>query len=292
MSCQQPTILFIVCFDMTLANKNSLTHLVKTIIMNIERIMHWWQAVIILLSYLLILITMAILDLQVLQKEFGFTYWISQVALLIPMAILILIVSKTFRVSYSHRIKKPQLKEIILVLGVAILAVFIFKPFGFPKEYYYSIFCGVPNIQLPGNDATKIENIQFLFFGCLLFPILEEILFREILVRKLIINYSVVGVVVIISIIFGLLHFSPSFMAIILLSITTTYIYLISDSIVLAIVFHCIYNTMVVASSYLHTTTDKFFVSYWFLFSIVIGFILMMILLRNYKNTLLRSKQI
>ncbi len=258
--------------------------------MSKERVMYWWQAVIILLSYLLILISTTILNLQVLQKEFGFTYWISQMALLIPMAILILIVSKTFRISYTHRIKKPRLKEIIIVLEVAILAVFIFKPFGFPKEYYYSIFYRVPNIQLPGNGTTEIENIQFLFFGCLLFPLLEEILFREILVRKLIINYSVVGVVAVISIIFGLLHFSSSFMAIILLSIIASCIYLISDSIVLAIVFHCVYNTMVVASSYLHTTTGNFFVSAWFLFSIVIGFILMMVLLRKFKNELSRSK--
>jgi membrane protease YdiL (CAAX protease family) len=246
--------------------------------------MYWWQAVIILLSYLLILISVAIFNLQVLQKVFGYAYWISQVALLIPMAILILILSKTFRISYSHRIKTPKLKEIILVLGVAILAVFIFKPFGFPKEYYYSIFCGVPNIQLPGNETTKIVNIQFLFFGCLLFPILEEILFREILVRKLIINYSVVGVVVIISIIFGSLHFSPSFMAIFLLSVTITYIYLISDSLVLVIVFHCIYNMMVVVSSYLHTTTGNFFFTIWYLLSTIIGIILMIKLLNELRK--------
>lgn len=259
--------------------------------MNKERIMYWWQAVIILLSYLLILISTVILNSQVLQKEFGFTYWISQVALLIPMAILILILSKIFRINYSHRIKTQKLKEIILVLGVATLAVFISKPFGFPKEYYYSIFRGVPNIQLPGNDATKIEIIQLLFFGSLLFPILEEILFREILVRKLIINYSVVGVVVIISIIFGLLHFSPSFMAIILVSITTTYIYLISDSIVLAIVFHSIYNTMVVVSSYLHTTTGNFFFSIWFLFIIIVGLIVMIILLKELRRYEEKIKQ-
>jgi len=252
--------------------------------------MYWWQAVIILLSYLLIFFSIAVFDLYVFQKAFGITYWISQVALLIPMTIYILILLRTFRISYSLRIKTPQMKEIILLLGVAILAVFIFKPFGFPKEYYYSIFCGVPNIQLPGNEMTKIETIQFLFFGCLLFPILEEILFREILVRKLIINYSVVGVVLITSTTFGLLHFSPSFMAIILSSIIISYIYLISNSIVLAIVFHCMYNMMVVASSYLHTTTGNFFFSIWFLSSIIIGFIIMMILLKKLRKLKVKIK--
>jgi membrane protease YdiL (CAAX protease family) len=199
---------------------------------------------------------------------------------------LLVILIKKYDIALNKRIHTPKLKETILVIGIAIIAAIIFKPLTFPKEYFSSIFGSEVNVQLPDNQMPTTELLLFLFFCCLISPIQEEIFYRRILMKGLLVRYSPNGVIVILSVIFGLFHFNISFASLFLGSIVISYIYLISDSIGLAIIFHGVFNAVTIASSFLHTRTGNFFFSGWYLLTLMIGVILMFLLFKGLQSQL------
>ena len=251
---------------------------------NNGRIMTWGQAIIILIFNLLIFVFSAILNLIVIYTEFGLNSWNGYLIIIVLDTLFVYVLLKIYNISLTNRLAKPKIYFISFAIGIVIIAAFIFKPLAFPKEYFNSIFLGIKNIQLPSIEMTKMDFSLFLFFSCLLSPVLEEIFYRRILMKGLLIRYSPVKVILILSIIFGVMHFNMSFISLILLSIIISYIYMISDSIILAIILHVIYNSVVIASSFLYTKTDNFFFSIWFLFLILIGFTIMIIFLKKLRK--------
>lgn len=244
----------------------------------------WRSAAVIWACQFLLFAMIALIDMYILRRKFGFHNWVSQIALLAPFTIFILILSSKYQASLSRRLKIPKAREFFVILGLAVIAALALKPSGFPREYFMRFMSGKQSILLPGLEMPKQEVFQFLIFGCLLFPALEEILYREILLKRLIMNYSSFSAIIITSLIFGLSHFSPGSLSIILMSIISSIIYLYSDSLTLAVIFHTLYNTSVLASSALHKHLGPFFFSVWYLLIVVAGVFGIFFLLTQLKK--------
>lgn len=259
---------------------------------NKKKIMTWRHASIILLCYLLVFVLNAAVNLFIATKNLAPILLINYITLFFLTTVLLLILIKKYNIDFNKRIHTPKLKETIPVIGIAIIAAIIFIPLAFPKEYFSFILGSKVNVQLPENQMPKTELLLFLFFCCLISPIQEEIFYRKILMKSLLVRYSPISVIVILSVIFGLFHFNINFASIFLGSIFISYIYLISDSIGLAIIFHGVCNAVTIATSFLHTRTGNFFFSGWYLLIIIIGVILMLLLLKELRKQLNKRKSI
>jgi len=202
------------------------------------------EASILIISFVIIIFGIEAVYLFIItQLNVGYYYWVSRLILFFLFSIFLLVSFKIFNVKPTNRVVKPTLKEVFLIVGIALTSIVTFLIFGFPREFINSIFFSHDIVQLPGNNFTFIQNLPYVIFGCVLFPILEEVFWREILLRKLIQHYNQTKVILILSVVFGVLHFKSSFAALILLSIIASYIYIKSNSLVLAILFHSLWNS-------------------------------------------------
>lgn len=240
----------------------------------------------ILLCYLLIFVLNTAVNLYMATKNPASLLLTNYITLFLLTTVFLWILIKKYDIPLNKRVHTPKLKETILVIGIAIIAAIIFKPLAFPKEYFNFIVGSEVNVQLPYNQMPTTELLLFLFFCCLVSPIQEEIFYRRILMKGLVARYSPIGVIIILSVIFGLFHFNISFASLFLGSLVISYIYLMSDSIGLAIIFHGVFNAVTIATTFLHTRIGNFFFSGWYLLTFILGVILMFLLFSELRKQL------
>lgn len=230
----------------------------------------------------------------IIKPIFGYYYWASQLFLLFSFSIYVWFLSRLLRIDYSQRIIKPKPKEVFLIIIMAIFAIHTFLPFAYPKEFYNFTILGFKKLQLPGNEFTIGQNLQYLVISCILSPIVQEILFREIILRRLLIRYphSPIVVIVITSILFGLFHFIISFVAIIILSIIISYIYFITDSLVLAIIFHISWNTYNLLFSFIRAEFIAIHYPYLYFLFFPVGVVVILLLLNELKKHMILSQMV
>ncbi|MDO7885190.1 CPBP family intramembrane glutamic endopeptidase [Hymenobacter cheonanensis] len=131
-------------------------------------------------------------------------------------------------------------------------------------------------LPLPSWTAKTFQSMAHypllsLGFGCLLAPVLEEILFRGILLRGLLRNYSPALAIGQSALLFGIIHFNPAQSLFALcFGLTLGWIYYRTQSLVLCIVLHGLNNllsffslmhnsaAMSEAAQYHYLTSSKF----------------------------------
>lgn len=219
------------------------------------------------------------------QVDGGYYHWVSQLIHSIVLSILLLISFKLFNEKLTNKIEKPTIKEVFLIIGTALTSIVAFLIFCFPMEFINSIFFSTKNVQLPGHKYMLIPSLKYIVFICILFPILEEIFWRELLLRKLIQHYNKTKVILILSFAFGVLHFKSSFPALIILSIIASYIYIKSNSLVLAIAFHSFWNFFNLLFSFFREQLSSILISFWYIPIFFIGGIIIWLLLKKFGDT-------
>ncbi|QKG58965.1 CPBP family intramembrane metalloprotease [Hymenobacter sp. BRD128] len=84
-----------------------------------------------------------------------------------------------------------------------------------------------------------------LFFGCLLAPVLEEILFRGLLLRGLLRNYSPVVAIGQSALLFGVFHLNPAqSLFALLMGLMLGWLYYRTQSLALCIALHALNNLL------------------------------------------------
>ena len=243
------------------------------------------EASILIISFVIIIyVTEGMYLLIITQFNGGYHYWVSRLILFLMLSILLLVSFKLFNVKLTNRVVKPTLKEVFLIVGTALTSIVAFLIFSFPREFINSIFLSYDIVQLPGNNYMFIKSLQYVIINCILFPILEEIFWREILLRKLIQHYNQTKVILILSVVFGVLHFKPSFAALILLSIIASYIYVKSNSLVLAIIYHSLWNFFNFLFSFFREQLSSILISFWYIPIFFIGGIIIWLLLKKFGD--------
>lgn len=249
----------------------------------------WHSAIIILLcDTVFVTLGGALLTMHVwskIYKQVGFEYFTDVVNLFyfVLNASLLFILIKVFSVKPSTDFTKPKIKDVGIVMFIAIIFQFIIAPLAYPVEYYKLIFQGISDVELP---VLNLSNAVYrkIAFSCLIVPILEEYIYRGIILKGLLANYSATKAIIIVSLVFGINHFNPSFVSQIWLSIIVSYIYLYSGSLVLSIVFHGINSLIVHVLAYLRLSIGDFFFSTTYYALICIGAVVIIILLKMMRE--------
>jgi hypothetical protein len=243
-----------------------------------------WQASLILVFYLLIILGFALFYRHVIIPHLGYQYWAGRLFELVPLSIFAFSLTRLYKIDFPKRIEKPKFKEVFLIAIIAIVAIIVVLPLTYPAEYRNSILFEKNAAQLPGNEFTFYQNSQYLIFGCIISPIIEEIIYRRIVLGGLILRYPTLRTVIILSIVFGVLHFKISFAAVIVLGLVVSYIYVITDSLVLAILFHMMWNSFDLAFSFFRAQLSNVLTSYWYLGIFAIGVTIIFLLLNELRK--------
>jgi len=244
--------------------------------MNQNEIMNNYQlkvklASVIVIAFQLLMLSAELLYQYVIVPFYGYHYWVSRLIFSIIFTLFIVFLLKSFDIKLKNRIDKPKGKEVGLVAIIAIFSIVTFLIFVFPVVYINSVFSLQGNVHLSGNNYTYHQNLQYVIFGCVIAPILEEIFWRELLLSRLIQNYNPTKVILILSFVFGVLHFKSSFLGLILLSIIASYIYIKSNSLVLAIVYHSLWNFFDLFFSFFREQLCDVLISLWYIPIFFIG---------------------
>lgn len=159
---------------------------------------------------------------------------------LIPLHILFLLLGgyKFLKMEKKYRIKKSNLIKGIMIFPAMLI-------FG----YFYGIFIEkFFKIQFNAFEYIfKDINLLGIIFIILLAPIAEEIYFRGYIFNTLLKNNGIIFSIIYTSIIFALLHLNVSlFLYYFIIGCFLAYAYKISETIILPILMHSVYNFFVI----------------------------------------------
>ncbi|WP_390882210.1 type II CAAX prenyl endopeptidase Rce1 family protein [Chryseobacterium indoltheticum] len=125
-------------------------------------------------------------------------------------------------------------------------------------------------------DATSI-NFAYLLMSVIVAPVLEEFFYRGVILNNLIKNKSVKYSVLTIVVIFTISHFNfASIVGLVLLSIVTSFLFIMWKNIFYCILFHVMFNFSTYILSYSY---DMKFI----LISSLIASIVLFLVIRKYK---------
>lgn len=245
--------------------------------------------IIIVLDFILIMLN-SIIILYSGASQYGLV----SLPYMLVNALFIYFIVKKYSVNISSQLFLTRHILLLMIPVVAYVLAFITKPVVFINEYSTYIENGSEGICIPGIEFSTWESIQYFIMVGLLGPILEEFLFRGVILNQLFMKYSPYGVIVLISVLFGLLHGPPSMIAAIFLSIVSSFIYLYSKSILLSILFHSSYNlSLYIQGHQENLLNNGFFFSKIYLFLIIplsIGLIVFFLLrMKRFYRSQLRS---
>ncbi|MCR1954569.1 CPBP family intramembrane metalloprotease [Clostridioides mangenotii] len=152
-----------------------------------------------------LLLILIILIASIISRFYSINNPLFEIIVLFLFTLLSIYIAQIFNIcefSLSFLTKKNLL---VILFGVCLLVLldFIFS---------YLIITFWIEESLNEQFINKESLLTQLIAGCLVAPIIEEIIFRGLIIGRLFINKPYIGIVVT-SVVFGLLHFSNIFLA-------------------------------------------------------------------------------
>lgn len=152
-----------------------------------------------------LLLILIILIASIISRFYSINNPLFEIIVLFLFTLLSIYIAQIFNIcefSLSFLTKKNLL---VILFGVCLLVLldFIFS---------YLIITFWIEESLNEQFINKESLLTQLIAGCLVAPIIEEIIFRGLIIGRLFINKPYIGIVVS-SVVFGLLHFSNIFLA-------------------------------------------------------------------------------
>jgi len=140
----------------------------------------------------------------------------------------------------------------VIVLGVSMFYI---------DEYLIFYLSKIIPPQLGSQEVNGTINIILQFFGVLLIaPFFEEIVFRGVLFKSILPKLGFLKASIIVSVIFGLLHFEPVAMPFMITgSILYCWVYMRTGNILLTMILHLINNSLTALLVYGNIESDLFF---------------------------------
>lgn len=136
----------------------------------------------------------------------------------------------------STKLIQTSFKKIFLFYFGILFWCYISPVFTFP------LFSYLPELNVDFG-ILKSKSLYSLFRVLLLYPIIEELLFRKIILKSLIVKNSKFISVIVLSFLFSLYHLDfYSFLNYFIGSVIFSYIYINTNSIVVVIIGHLLFN--------------------------------------------------
>ncbi len=162
----------------------------------------------------------------------------------IPLIMLItsLTIIKIKHIKFNYVVKLPSIKKVALLILVFILSFFVIKSYYFWVNLLSEAKLTILILSLFEENLFSFKYLSILIIS----PIAEELFYRKIMFSKLIEYYSLPISLLITSLLFSLIHADlQNFIPLFFFGVIAGYIYYITRSVIICILFHFVYNLLV-----------------------------------------------
>ena len=238
--------------------------------------------------------------LESLYLDTSFTFYIEKFGLsfLIGEIIAIFIISKKYKLDLSlffynnnKFFSLKSIKEIILPSYFILILLFIVFFISFVTNILDFNDYSIELIELSKFRLLKtsepnfiIHNIFFLFVSCILFPVIEEIIFRGFLLTRFSIKSNVEDGMIASSILFGLYRYD-SFIIYFFIGYIYSHLYFRNKTLIYPILVHSLFNLFCIIFEYYFSEINLFlFLSNYSLIFIICSILIVIFNLKFIKS--------
>lgn len=180
---------------------------------------------------------------------------------------ILIFAKRKFNIQYFHNWKFPKVKEVIVVILIALTYQYICSFFSIENLYEVIIHNADAKIRY-SNFPQNAHCFVQLVISCMLAPLVEELFYRRLIFRELLFCHSFFHAALISSALFALTHFF-NIHVIFFGGLIAAYIYLYTNSLFLIMLYHFTFNLAVHSLDYFHLY-EHFILSETYYISVVI----------------------
>ncbi len=235
--------------------------------------MTWkWAAIVVLVLFCLSLGVSLLVELAVHYNllSFDYSHNISRILMYLLLVLVLLFAKRTFKIKFDFNKNTPQLKEVFVVLLIAVVyhyssSLFVIR--NLFEVIFYNAKAEIEYFHVEKNSQYYI----YLIMTCVLTPILEEVFYRGVLLKQLLYRYSAFPAIFVSSTLFALVHVYNIEITF-FFGVISALIFLYTNSLWLIVIYHSAYNTLVQLSDYFRLY-DLYVLNEWYYALVVVLFI-------------------